>query len=105
MPWWTLGIVVRGEFGEQVSKVAFTEGHEAVEALGPNGLHESLRVWIAIRAARGDRATLDAIGFKEVSPRVGEERIAIVDQMRRPAHPVAGEKVLPGSLSSSASFH
>ncbi len=73
-----LGVVVRGEFGEQVSKGTFTEDDEVVEARDPNGLHEALRVCIVVRAARGDRATLGGIGFKEASPRVGEERIAIV---------------------------
>jgi hypothetical protein len=47
-----LGQVVRHELLEQVAQVSFAEDDEVIQALSPDGLHEALRVWVAVWALR-----------------------------------------------------
>ena len=78
-----LSVIVRTELAEQVSKVAFTEDDEVIEALRPDRLHESLCVGIAVWAACWDAHAVHALGSEPVPPSLGEQRITIVNELGR----------------------
>ena len=67
----------------KVSQVPLAEDDEVIEAFGPDGLHEALRVWVAVRALRRNRDALHAVGLEERRSRRGEQRIPSVDQAAR----------------------
>ena len=67
---------------QQVPQVAFAKDHELVEALQPDGPHEPLRVWGAVGTVRRDGHALHAFGLEQGPPRLGIERVSVVDQVR-----------------------
>jgi hypothetical protein len=59
----------------QVSHVPFAEDDEVIKALGPDGLHEALRVWVAVRALRRNLDAFHAVGLKERRALRSEDQI------------------------------
>jgi hypothetical protein len=82
-----------------MAQVSFAEDDEVIQALSPDGRHEALRVWVAVRALRRNRDALHAVGFEPCRPRLGEHRIPIVDQAARLAQkPIHGVQQVPSHL-------
>ena len=71
--------VVLDEFLDQVAQISLAEDDELIETLVLDGLHEALRIRIAIRALRWDFRALHAPGFENRDERLREQRIPIVD--------------------------
>src|SRR5664279_3820952 len=79
----SLGHVVLDEFLDQEAQMSLTKNHEVVETLVLDCLHKPLGVRIAIWALRRDLHALHAPSFENRDERLGEQRIAIVDQVLR----------------------
>ena len=77
-----LGVVVHYEFPEQDAKVGFSEDDELVEAPGSDRPDETLRVGVAVRASGRDGDARHAAGLEKPAPGVGEQGIAVVNEMR-----------------------
>jgi hypothetical protein len=73
------------EFSTQQAKVWFTEDDEMIEAFGSYRSHEAFGVRVAIWAAGRDCDALDAAGLEKAGPVLGEQRVAVVNDVRRAA--------------------
>ena len=61
--------------------MTLAENMEFVEALGPDGFHESLGVWGAVRTPCRNRHRLDSARLQKRRPRLRVQRVPIVDEM------------------------
>ena len=76
-----LDMVVLDELGDGVPQVPLTKRHQLAEALGLDGQHELLREGVQVRAVRRELEALDASLTKDRAEGVGEERVAVVDEV------------------------
>lgn len=78
-------IVVPLELTSKDSEMSLAEDDEVIEALVPDSPHKSLRVGIAVRAARRNRDALDVARFQQLGPRLRIQWVSVVDQVARVA--------------------
>ena len=78
-----LPMVVGHELLDDVPKMALTEKDEVIQTLVFDGLHEPLRVGIAVRASRRDLQALHPSHSQDCFERFREQRIPVVDQVGR----------------------
>ena len=72
-----LGHVVVDEFLDQVAQMSLAEDDELIETLVLDGLHEALRVRIAIGALRWDFHALHAPNFENGDECLREQRVTV----------------------------
>ena len=105
----SLRVVVHSKIAKQMPKMSFAEDDEMIETLGPDGLHESLRMRIAVRAAGGGGHAMHTLGFKQCRPRRCEKWIAVVNEVRGVTQEavgwveqMAGDLLYPGCVGIDA---
>src|SRR5262245_1062634 len=74
---------MRDELLEKMPKVTLAEDHKVIETLGAHGLHETLRVGVTVRALGRNGHAGQAARLQKSRPGLGEQRVAIMDEMRR----------------------
>jgi hypothetical protein len=76
-----LEMIVRDKLRDREAEVALTERNELVEAFALDREHESLRKGVQIWAAGRELEALDAGGAEDRAERLGEQRVAVMDQV------------------------
>lgn len=76
-----LKVVVRDELGDGEAEVSFPEQHEPVEALRLDRQDEPFGESVQVRAVGWQLQAFHASPSKKLSELVGEQRIAIVDEV------------------------
>jgi hypothetical protein len=76
-----LGVTVLDELAKEMAQVPLAKDHKVTETFRPDGPHKPFGVRVAVRAARRNRHALDAAGREHLHAHLGEQRIAVVDEV------------------------
>ena len=76
------GSVVVARYRLWVNESTYSEDHKVIQSLVAHCPHKPFRKCVAVRTLRQNGCALDAFGLQHRSKGLGEQRIAIVDQVR-----------------------